>query len=200
MTVSVDEFRGLLKAASEYDIVKDVLLKGPAKHVSEQDIEYIRNILAASYAVDKYKIRIVITGSAKLGFSLCEKKVRGSQPLPRYRSFSAQSDIDVAVICDPIFDKLWLELAKHYSSQPWFPPNTGNLGHYLAVGWLRPDFFPKYSRLPFCDNWFSTFGKISRNTRFGRRRVNGGTFRSEDHLIQYLARSVRDCIALEVSP
>lgn len=198
--VTVDEFRALLKESSAYEIVTEVLLSGPALHVSDADISYIRNSIGASYGVSADEVDVVITGSSKLGFSLAEKRKKGEPTLPRYRPFSAASDIDVAVVSPAIFNKIWLELSAHYHRSVWFPQDTGMLGDYLVTGWLRPDHFPKHVRLPFCDNWWDTFRKLTRNSRFKTRRLNGGAFQSRDHLTQYLARAVRECIALEVTP
>lgn len=198
--MTVDEFRESLRVSTAFEIVRDVLLPGPAVHVPDHDVAYIRRQIGASYGVDPAGIEVVITGSAKLGFSLTEKRKKGQSPLPRYRAFSAQSDIDVAVISPIIFDKIWLELSSHYHRSVWFPQDTGRLGDYLVAGWLRPDHFPKHVRLPFCDNWWDTFRKLSSNTRFKRRRLAGGAFQSKEHLSQYLARAVRECISFEVSP
>ncbi len=198
--MTVDEFRELLKEASAYDIVSKFLMNGAAAHVSDADISHIGSVIGASYGVAASEVDVVIAGSAKLGFSLTEKRKKGEPPLPRYRLFSAESDIDVAVISPKIFNKIWFELSTHFHKSIWFPSDTGKLGDYLVTGWLRPDHFPKNVRLPLCDNWSDTFSKLTRNSRFKTRRLNGGAFQSRDHLNQYLARAVRECIALEVTP
>jgi hypothetical protein len=197
---TVAEFRRSLIGADVLDIVDTFLLSTGAAHVSDENLKYIANSLAANYGVTSNQVEIVITGSAKLGFSISEKRSGGGSTLSRYRNFSAASDIDVAVISAPIFDAIWHELSSHYHRNPWFPPDTGRLGDYLVSGWLRPDYFPKHVRLPRCDAWWNTFRKLSANTRFQRRRLNGGAFNSREHLRQYLSRAVRECISIEESP
>lgn len=198
---TIEEFRASLVGADAGDIVDAYLLSDGALHVSHDDIDYICRSIAASYGVDIEDTRIFVTGSAKLGFSISEKRKKGSKShRPRYRLFSATSDIDVAVISAPIFDMIWQELSKHFNSAVSFPPNTEKLGDYLACGWLRPDHFPKHVRLSRCDTWADTFRRLSANSRFRTRRVTGGAFNSREHLRQYLSRAVRECIYLEGNP
>lgn len=195
--ISVEEFRELLQSKSAYEIVNDYLICESAAHVSDVNIEYIREIISLSYNVDPKDVEVIITGSAKLGFSLCEK-TKNEKTLPRYRLFSADSDIDVAVISPAIFNKIWLELSGHFHRTTWFPKNAGRLGDYLMIGWLRPDHFPRGVRLPLCDNWWETFRKLTRDPVFGRRRISGGAFQSRAHLVQYLERSVNNCYEEEI--
>jgi hypothetical protein len=196
---TVADFRRSLIGADVLHIVDTFLLSAGAAHVSNENLNHIANALAATYGVSSNQVEIVITGSAKLGFSISEKR-RGGSTLSRYRTFSADSDIDVAVISAPIFDAMWHGLSSYYHQTPWFPQDTGRLGDYLVSGWLRPDHFPKHVRLPRCDAWWNTFRRLSANTRFQRRRVNGGAFNSREHLRQYLSRAVRECISIEESP
>ena len=193
---TVEEFRSALKGADPFDIVERFLLDDNALHVSAENIEYIRRALAASYGVNADDVQVIITGSAKLGFSVTEKR-RPSGDLLRYRPFSPLSDIDVAVISSPIFDVLWHELSAYSHRAVRLPHDTGPLGDYLVCGWIRPDHFPKDVRLPYCDSWWDTFKRLSANSRFNRRQVRGGAFNSITHLNQYLVRAVRECIIQE---
>lgn len=200
MPLTVDEFRQSLIGADALNVVDDMLLTPGAAHVSDDNLCYIAQSLADTYHVPVSSVEVLITGSAKLGFSLVEKIGRDSERRPRYRAFSASSDIDVAVICPPIFDTIWHELSAHLHQSVWFPPKSGRLGDYLLAGWLRPDHFPKNVRLPHCDAWWDLFKRLSANRRFNSRRVSGGVFYSREHLRQYLSRAVRDCISSEASP
>lgn len=145
---TVAEFRASLAGADACDIVDAYLLTDGAVHVRDDDITYISQSVAASYGVSTADVRVFVTGSAKLGFSIVEKRTNGGTSLPRYRRFSEISDIDVAVVSPPIFDAIWLELSTHFHGAVFFPPNTERLGDYLVCGWLRPDHFPKRVRLP----------------------------------------------------
>lgn len=194
---TVDEFRLLLRGANPLDIVDNVLLANPPVHVTPEKVAHIGSTLADSYGVASGEIRVIITGSAALGFSLVEKKIPGEGVLPRYREFSGRSDIDVAIVSEPIFNLIWLELSGFFHRSPWFPPDSKRLGDYLVCGWLRPDHFPKGVRLRKCDKWWDTFKRFSRDSLFERRRVSGGVFNSVEHLRLYMSRAVNDCIQIE---
>ena len=192
--VTVAEFQAAIQSQSALDVVDSVLLPNAPQHVSSADLAFLRDTIGEAYRVRSDAIDIVVTGSANLGFSLSEKRKDGIVVAPRYRPFSAASDIDVAVVATSIFDALWQELAAHAARSTWFPFREGKLGDYMISGWLRPDHFPKNRRLLQCDNWFDTFRRITASSRFRRRRVNGGLFYSRFHLRQYMTRSVNDCI------
>ena len=59
----------------------------------------------------KYKVEITkvfMVGSAKLGFSIARKKL--------WKSFDDDSDIDMVIISEELFDNLWIKLSdlSHY--------------------------------------------------------------------------------------
>jgi hypothetical protein len=195
--LTVEEFRSLLKGAEPLDIVDKVLLQEPAVHLPPEKAQLIASALAIAYGVDVGEVNIIATGSAHLGFSLVEKGRKEEPALRRYRPYGVDSDIDVAVICIPIFDRIWQELTAYYARGPRFPPDGGRLADYVLCGWFRPDHFPKGVWLPRCEKWWDTFNQLSRNTAFQPRRVRGGIFNSVFHLRHYLSRAVRECIQRE---
>jgi hypothetical protein len=195
--LTVEEFRSLLKSAQALDIVDNVLLQQPAVHLRPERAQLIASALAIAYGVDVEEVKIIPMGSAHLGFSLVEKRRKDEPALPRYRPYGVNSDIDVAVICTPIFDRIWHELTAYYARGPRFPPDAGRLADYVLCGWFRPDHFPKGVWLPRCQKWWDTFNKLSRDVSFQPRRVRGGIFNSVFHLRHYLSRAVRECIQHE---
>src|SRR5438552_3235426 len=120
--LTVEEFRSLLKSAQALDIVDNVLLQQPAVHLRPERAQLIASALAIAYGVDVEEVKIIPMGSAHLGFSLVEKRRKDEPALPRYRPYGVNSDIDVAVICTPIFDRIWHELTAYYARGPRFPP------------------------------------------------------------------------------
>jgi hypothetical protein len=70
---TVADFRRSLIGADVLDIVDTFLLSAGAAHVSNENLNYIANSLAATYGVNSNQVDIVITGSAKLGFSISER-------------------------------------------------------------------------------------------------------------------------------
>jgi hypothetical protein len=194
--VSVSEFRGLCKTTSPEEIVDEILLADDAAHVSTELRQHIRESLASTFGVADSAVNMWIVGSAKLGFSLTERRKDGVV-FPRYRPFGPLSDIDTAVVSPEIFRLIWDELSSFAHEQPWMPWNSGPLGDYMVCGWLRPDHFPR-RRLRRCDDWWDRFRQLSADLRFSRRKVRGGLFHSLDDLRRYQRRAVVECINLEL--
>ena len=79
--ISVEEFRrALANAPDAMDIVDAYLLTSEAT-VSRENIVYVRQCIAAAYGGEPTAVEVVITGSAKLGFSLTEKRKDGTQSI-----------------------------------------------------------------------------------------------------------------------
>lgn len=197
--ITLEEFKARCRADSADDIVNDVLLADEALHVCADNRAYLRDTLASKFCVSRDAVQLWVVGSAKLGFSLTEKRKDGNL-LPRYRAFRPDSDIDTAVVSPEIFRIIWDELSIYAHGAPWMPWNSGKLGDYLVYGWLRPDHFPSRNRVRRCDDWWDQFHRFSANPRFGRRSVRGGLFYSIADLQRYLRRSVAECINVEQVP
>jgi hypothetical protein len=194
--ITIEEFcRRIADRALDY-LIDEVLLGDQAAHVSGADTEYLRKALGGTFNVLVKDINVWVVGSAKLGFSITEKHLP-TGTLPRYRAFSPGSDIDVAVISPRVFDLIWAELSTHAHRVPCLPWDSGKLGDYLVCGWLRPDHFPIGPRLRRCDDWGYLFRKLSKDPRYRRHKVRGGLFHSTDHLRQYQARALNECVAVE---
>jgi hypothetical protein len=175
-------------------IVDEIILKDDALHVTAANRDFLVSRLSTVFSVDRSEIRLWIVGSAKLGFSITEKRKDG-RLFPRYRSFSPLSDIDAAIVSPKIFRLIWDDLSIHangYAKTPW---DSGELGDYMIYGWLRPDHFPSHVRR--CDDWLDEFRNLSSNPRFARRSVRGGLFYSVSDLRRYQQRAVNECIRLE---
>lgn len=194
--ITLSEFRELCATDKAEDIVDNILLRDDAKHVSVDNREYLLRGLAAAYGVDRASIQLWIVGSAKLGFSISEKRKPDGRVLPRYRPFSVHSDIDTAVVCPDLFRLIWDELCIYAHGQPWMPWSYKQLGDYMVYGWLRPDHFPP--RVRRCDDWWDLFRRFSANPRFGRRSVRGALFHSVSDLRRYQRRAVIECINAEM--
>ena len=197
--IAVDEFKKLCRERSADDIVSDVLLTDEALHVSSEDRTYIAARLAEKYGIEAKRVRLWITGSSKLGYSIVEKKKKYDRPaLPRYRSFGPDSDIDVAIVCPDIYNMIWEDLCVFAHGKSWMPWNSEALGDYMVYGWLRPDHFPR-GKTRRGDDWWDVFYALSANPRFNRRCVRGGLFHSIGDLHRYLRRAVVECVNIETS-
>lgn len=177
-------------------LLNEIMLGPGAKHVSNENIQHIRANIAMKYGISEEDLSVCITGSAKLGFSIVEKRRHG-QNFPRYRSFSAKSDIDVAVVSKTLFEIIWTELSKRAHRTSHLPWDSKKLGDYMVYGWLRPDHFPNDVRILKCDDWWDLFRRFSSDPRYQRRKVRGGLFYSKEQLSMYMIRSINDCLAAE---
>lgn len=132
-----------------------------------------------------------ITGSAKLGFSFIKQK-----------QFDLDSDIDVAIISNPLFD----EFMALISDFQWSIRNknitlTFNEAkeyhlflEYTAIGWLRPDKLPlsiSVDRQILKKDWFSFFQSISNNnSEVGNYQVTAGIFKNYQSFETYTLDSL----------
>lgn len=196
--MEVNEFRKIILENKIDDILNNVLLSEDAKHVCRDKQNYIALRIAETYNVKIEDIKLIVVGSAKLGFSIIEK-IKNKNVCQRYRAFGPDSDIDIAIISNVIFEIIWHELSKFALSQAVLPWNSDKLGDYLVCGWLRPDFFPKESRLTRCDDWYDTFRKFSSDRTLGRRQIRGGLFFSLEQLKAYQRIALLECILTEKS-
>ncbi len=192
--ITVEEFKSSCVKGDFNAIVDDILLADYAKHVSARNRQVLSTSICSKFGIEESSIQLWIVGSAKLGFSISEKTKDGIT-LPRYRPFSPESDIDVAVVSSKLFALIWDELSIYAHGCGWMPWNSGKLGDYFVYGWLRPDYFPHNIRR--CDDWWGLFHAFSKDPRFGRRRVRGALFYSIADLKRYQGRSAQDCILIE---
>ncbi len=147
---------------------------------------------------------IVVVGSAKIGFSL------GPDTFPR--QFSDDSDIDVAIANEELFDMIWRTMLK------WNYPRRHKLEAIdlkwvrqrmdeLYWGWFRPEKF-RFDGLsmrtmlnPLRDvstQWFNAFQSLSLYPEFARRTVEGRLYRNWDKALLYHAeglRQIRDSLS-----
>jgi hypothetical protein len=143
---------------------------------------------------------VIVVGSGRIGFSL--------SPDTFFRGFSADSDLDILVVDDRLFDVIWCTLLK------WNYPSRGQLGGHdweWAKGrredifWGR--FMPhkiRFRGLSFprtlapvrnlCTAWFDAFGSLSRyseHPEFATRHVSGYLYRTWDHALEYHVEGLR---------
>lgn len=179
------------------EIVKDHLFSGEA-HVFRQrpaDFQLLRNHLASRLAITPDNITVI--GSAKTGFSL--------SPHNFPRAFADNSDIDVLVVDERLFDAVWHCLLA------WNYPRRHTLGgsdwawlkrrrEELYWGWFVPDrirfdglslpHFLKPLR-NISTAWFNAFRGLGLLPPFAGRDVSGRLYRSWKHATHYHVEGLR---------
>jgi hypothetical protein len=140
---------------------------------------------------------VVIVGSAKLGFSVKTREFNVFDfSFSQTGNPQDKSDIDVAVVNKKLFEATTesiFHLSRHFDNdwiheywrinQYYGTPRDifSKYTHYLARGWLRPDFMPgKFlayaSWRPICDDWYK---------KLDRRKVSVGFYSDWVYLKHY---------------
>jgi hypothetical protein len=121
---------------SDTVIIRKNLLHGnPIIYLDDEDKYFFLKQKVANFFKVSTK-KVVMVGSAKLGFSIAPKKI--------WNDFNEESDIDIVVISETIFDEYWQELlnfninVKARSEQE--DKNYREFLEYFLKGWIRPDF------------------------------------------------------------
>lgn len=141
---------------------------------------------------------VVVVGSAKVGFSL--------NPENFPRQFSEDSDIDVIVVSEDLFDRVWLTLLEWH-----YPRRLVSLGRFesewaqvrrkeIYWGWLDPTEV-RYEGISFPDilkplpdistNWFNAFRALSLHPEFAARTISGRLYRTWKHAFRYHLEGLR---------
>jgi len=196
----VAEFKEALGTEPLDDIASGRILAGmPYVFRGKPDLsQRFVDVLSARLNVKPGAVAVV--GSAKMGFSL--------NPDTPFRPFWDSSDIDVVVVSEAMFDRLWMALIEWYypyrfdkkalpaSVRRW----AGELRRSAFFGWFEPKQLPYdgLSRPPvlrplseFSGWWFDAFQGMALAPEFASRRVEGRLFRTRPHAVRYYAEGLR---------
>lgn len=189
-----EEFRQLLLEKSAGDIVSEnITHASPGPFVPQKAIDFVADTARSMFQLSaEARISPIVVGSAKLGFSIIEKRVPGQTPKPRYRDYRpGRSDIDMAIVSPSLFGKIWSGLAYYGANRNPFPWRSEDLGIYMLHGWLRPDKFPDDGPQQILD-WFKFMETLNRSPHFQYLRLRCGLYHSQYFLDIYQQRGVAD--------
>lgn len=143
----------------------------------EQTYYDLKREISTQFPV-KSKNNIIVVGSAKLGFSIAPRK--------RFRDIQDESDIDVAIIDEELFDSYWERLFEFNINVKSRSEKEEYLYQkflqYFFKGWLRPDLFPfdfEGKR-----EWFDFFSGISYK-KYDKRKVAAAIYKNEYFFKKY---------------
>lgn len=195
---SVEEFKELLRRDSAEKIAGDHVFGGDTYLAQRfpRALNTLRRHLCPRFRLEEENV--IIIGSAKLGFSLDPN----SFPL----RFTKNSDIDVLVVSETLFDTYWHAMLRwHYPRRlerlpradwDWVTSRRGD----LYWGWFHPDkigyeglTFPQVLK-PLRDlktKWFDSFQSLSLYDEFFGRDVSGKLYRTWEHALLYQASGLR---------
>jgi len=198
ITQRINDFKSdLANKPEEYVLRKNVIF-GECFHLDSKKYYELKQEIANKFNL--HPSCILMVGSGKLGFSLSEKIVRDEQGQEierkeRYREFSENSDLDIAIVSPLLFDKYWLDIYKH--ARTWYCDKQ--FKDYLFSGWIRPDKFPPTSdEFKLRKEWFEYFEELSSSSRYGRYSISAGLYKDWHFLESYQLKSISQCKSMLV--
>lgn len=200
------DFKAILLRRSLDEVVREFIFEGMPYVFRDHPnrLEILRRHLCDAMPVSWQNV--IVVGSGKIGFSLNHDTF--------FRQFSEESDIDIVVIDDSLFDKVWKTLLA------WHYPRKGTDLGGVDGAWARERrkdlywgcFMPheiKFEGLSFpsvlkplrdiSTTWFNAFQSLSLYEEFASRVVSGRLYRSWDHALLYHMeglRQIREVIRL----
>lgn len=192
---TVDEIKEALTSQAPEEFFNNYILGHHAENFSVDKIRFVAEVIANEYGEKINENEILVVGSSKLGFALHNKKKRDNTVLPAFRSFGEASDIDISICSPSLFTAFWHEISAYLSRSRIMPNRQGNLGDYMAHGWLRQDQLPPYviRHLVKCGSLKKVCGIVRKDRDRGHPMANLGIFYDIEHLKIYQVRSIGIC-------
>jgi predicted nucleotidyltransferase len=145
-----------------------ILANNPICFDGKNNIVYeLRKMLSDHFEVHLKNIEIV--GSAKLGISL--------NPSPkRYgKKFGKDSDIDLVIVSNELFDIAWHELIKREDKLFGEEEKIFSCYKDIPMGIISPNKLP--IQMEFSKKWWGIFESLSSNAKFENRKIRGRLFK-----------------------
>lgn len=171
VTQLIADDRQFIEKTSVSTFLRERILSGSSRVLEPESQAAVRAAIAARFKLHVNKI--IIVGSAKLGYSVSPEK--------SLRPFNDQSDVDVAIVSPVLFEKYWLEMYQAQKSMlEW--PDLNSARKYLFRGWIRPDKLPL---LAIRNEWFDFFGSLQSTEGCSPYPVRGGLYFNDEFLEYY---------------
>lgn len=173
------------KDIPEIEIVDKYILFGTPYIFKSDEPKYysLKKEIADHFNVSQTNVTMV--GSAKLGFSIAPHKL--------YRKIADESDIDMVIISERLFDLFWKDLFEFNINLTYRSEKEDEIYsqflEYFFKGWLRPDKFP--FNFPYKQEWFDFFKSISYK-EYDRRKVTGAIYRNEYFFKKYHENNIKN--------
>ena len=184
--MTLPEFQEILKSktVSDLEIVQTHISFGQPYIFDNEKIYFkLKKTISDHFNVGHEKV--IMVGSAKLGFSIAPNKL--------WRSFNDESDIDMVVIDEQLFDSFWKDLYNFEIEL--IDRTTEDQKRYIKFlkyffrGWIRPDLFPfKFNGK---NEWEEFFKSISYKD-YGERKITGAIFKNMFFFENYHQINIRN--------
>ena len=178
-------FQNDLGVLSDGDVVHKHILTGSPVVVPETAYFEIRRKTAEAFNICPSEVLIV--GSCKTGFSL-----KDAYP---YRHARIDSDIDVAIVSEGMFQEYW-EAVFCFANESYEFRNSREYNTFatdLFRGWIMPRGLPKMRKFVETERWQDFFNKLGNLRLHGpeARNINAKLYRSWRRLQSYQEILVR---------
>lgn len=180
----LDRFKAALQDAERDDqtVLDEFYYNSSSEKLTASQEARLRRAIAQKFRVAMRDV--VVTGSAKLGFTTVGKRDR-----PAFSPFSDSSDIDVALISTPLFVSMWRAALQHYETEgDW--RRAEHFRSYLMRGWLRPDQLPPEDDFPQRREWFEFFRTLTASGEYGSYKIAAGVYYDETFWEAYVSSSL----------
>lgn len=197
--MSPEDFKKILLTKSAEDIVAEhITTPDPGPHLNTIALDFLSSQARVAFQLKpEQQLSPLVVGSAKLGFSIVEKRKPNATFKPRYRNYDPNhSDIDVAIVSPALYGKIWSGLARHGANQRYFPWES-KLGTYMYHGWIRPDKFPEPPPQQ-CLDWRKFMYQMNSSKYFQYRKLRCAIYHSIYFLNLYQTRGVLDAQNAEI--
>jgi hypothetical protein len=185
----IARFKADLLLLSPDDVFSRYILPAPCKGASDIDERALRERIAKNFAIDVE--RVIIVGSAKLGFTLRHKRAFDRRnERPPFSPFCQNSDVDVAIVSDALFDSIWKKCFEFwhgsgYGNATNYWPGGAHFRDYIFRGWMRPDHLPSEGDFTYKTEWFDFFRRLTSDRAAGDYKVTAGLYRELYFLKMY---------------
>jgi len=175
-----EEFKQYVLNHKPDEIIDKYLLFGtPYIFRNDENVYFeLQKEIEDYFCVKRGNVHIV--GSSKLGFSISPQK--------RFRDWTIDSDIDIAIVDFNVFMKYWKEF-YHYNPKLKVRSEEEDkkfeqFSDYFRRGWLRPDLFPEKR----ADDLFHFLNKIHGKYKY---KVRVGIYADHFFFNEYNKRNIR---------
>ncbi|MBS4067339.1 MAG: hypothetical protein KGZ62_01915 [Sulfurimonas sp.] len=184
---NLDNFQNDLDNINKVDIIRKYVLFGRTFLINEEKYYELKNEIAHNFNIHPNEVMLV--GSAKLGFSFSENL---SKSKSRYRHFSEESDLDIAIVSNNLFDRYWDEIFNKKIQTKFQWKDDKSFKDYFFRGWINPTKIP--NDLDIKNDWFEYFRELSNSRKYGEYQINAGIYRNWQFFETYQSSAVQECI------
>jgi hypothetical protein len=194
----LEQFKADLQALPSAEIFRRYIAVDACRGLVDVDERELRAKIAHRFEVQLDEVLIV--GSAKLGFTLRAKKIKGDEPSvrPAFSPFSYNSDVDIAIVSSDLFDNFWKRCFEFWQSSGYryagdYWPQGRNFRDYIFRGWMRPDHLPSEGSFTYRREWFNFFRKLTSEGAAGDYKISAGVYRETYFLEAYQRAAIEQC-------